>query len=217
MLKYIWQVSKKSRKRVKKKTLPVKNGPEAEKLTNEIKAVPDIDDLVHEKEKSVYRLAEDSNTSVFNNISIAETESVTIEQIDIVGINKQSSSKINEELKGLGEEYFDNDLPDALIDEAPVSGDSSDDDHPPVTNEVDFNVSKLVSEFASSAAIQKLCWLLKFCNNNSASTNYYIICMLQRICDDLELSPMLYQVQSFFLLHCVKILISTVNMCFSLL
>ncbi|KMZ63424.1 Timeless family protein [Zostera marina] len=195
------RVSKKSRKRVKKKTLPVKNGPEAEKLTNEIKAVPDIDDLVHEKEKSVYRLAEDSNTSVFNNISIAETESVTIEQIDIVGMDKQSSSKINEELKGLGEEYFDNDLPDALIDEAPVSGDSSDDDHPPVTNEVDFNVSKLVSEFASSAAIQKLCWLLKFCNNNSASTNYYIICMLQRICDDLELSPMLYQLSFLTIFH----------------
>ncbi|GMP24662.1 hypothetical protein CsSME_00001849 [Camellia sinensis var. sinensis] len=71
--------------------------------------------------------------------------------------------------------------------------DSSSDEQLPVTNEVDFEASALVSALASNALIQNLCWLLKFYKTNSTSTNHYIICMLRRICDDLELSPMLYQ------------------------
>ncbi|KAL5999068.1 hypothetical protein ACLOJK_010018 [Asimina triloba] len=74
---------------------------------------------------------------------------------------------------------------------------SSDDDQPASTNEVDFTVSKLVATFASNTMIQNLCWLLKFYKSNSRSTNHQIISMLQRICDDLELSPMLYQVKSY--------------------
>ncbi|KAG6735673.1 hypothetical protein POTOM_061679 [Populus tomentosa] len=35
--------------------------------------------------------------------------------------------------------------------------------------------------------------IMKFYKNNSVSTNHYIVCMLQRITDDLDLSPMLYQ------------------------
>ncbi|KAL2995430.1 hypothetical protein AAZX31_10G215800 [Glycine max] len=60
-------------------------------------------------------------------------------------------------------------------------------------NEVDFKVSTLVSAFANHNIIQKLCWLLKFYKSNSLATNYYIISMLRRISDDLELHPMLYQ------------------------
>ena len=63
-------------------------------------------------------------------------------------------------------------------------------------NEVDFKVSTLVSAFANHNIIQKLCWLLKFYKSNSLATNYYIISMLRRISDDLELHPMLYQVKS---------------------
>jgi len=74
--------------------------------------------------------------------------------------------------------------------------DLSDVDQLPATSEVDFNVTRLVSSFANNAVIQNLCWLLKYYKSNSASTNHYIICMLQRFCDDLELSPMLYQVKS---------------------
>ncbi|KAF6162098.1 hypothetical protein GIB67_008227 [Kingdonia uniflora] len=81
----------------------------------------------------------------------------------------------------------------SLDDMADGTGESSEDDEPAATNEVDFKVSTLVSSFANNTIIQNLCWLLKFYKNNSARTNHYIICMLQRICDDLELSPMIYQ------------------------
>ncbi|KAL3653587.1 hypothetical protein CASFOL_003268 [Castilleja foliolosa] len=70
---------------------------------------------------------------------------------------------------------------------------SSGDEHQVLTDEVDFKVSSLVSALASNTIIQKLCWLLKYYKTNSIATNHYIITMLRRICDDLELSPMLYQ------------------------
>ncbi|KAK9292038.1 hypothetical protein L1049_019992 [Liquidambar formosana] len=71
--------------------------------------------------------------------------------------------------------------------------DSSCDEQLAATDEVDFKVSTLVSAFANDTIIHNLCWLLNFYKSNSTSTNHYIICMLRRICDDLELSPMLYQ------------------------
>ena len=75
------------------------------------------------------------------------------------------------------------------------TGDSSDDEQLNATDEVDFKVSSLISAFANNNIIHKLCWLLKFYKSNSTTTNHYIICMLRRITDDLELSPMLYQVK----------------------
>ncbi|KAH7853622.1 hypothetical protein Vadar_004796 [Vaccinium darrowii] len=72
-------------------------------------------------------------------------------------------------------------------------GDSSGDEQLAATDEVDFKVSTLVSALANNSIIQNLCWLLKFYKSNSTSTNHYILCMLRKICDDLELSPMLYQ------------------------
>lgn len=74
--------------------------------------------------------------------------------------------------------------------------DFSSDDQLPDTNEVDFNITKLVATFVNNCVISNLCWLLKYYKSNSAGTNHYIICMLQRICDDLDISPMLYQVFS---------------------
>ncbi|CAA0824662.1 timeless family protein [Striga hermonthica] len=71
--------------------------------------------------------------------------------------------------------------------------DSSGDDQLTLTNEVDLNASSLVSALANNSIIENLCWLLKFYKTNSITTNHYIISMLRRICDDLELSPMLYQ------------------------
>ncbi|KAL1552794.1 protein timeless isoform X1 [Salvia divinorum] len=71
--------------------------------------------------------------------------------------------------------------------------DDSSDEQPILADEVDFKVSTLVSALASNTIIQKLCWLLKFYKTNSIMTNHYIITVLRRICDDLELSPMLYQ------------------------
>lgn len=75
------------------------------------------------------------------------------------------------------------------------TGDSSGDEQVPATAEVDFKVSTLVSAFSNHSIIQKLCWLLKFYKSNLTRTNHYIICMLRRISEDLELSPMLYQVK----------------------
>uniref|UniRef100_A0A7N0TEM8 Timeless N-terminal domain-containing protein n=1 Tax=Kalanchoe fedtschenkoi TaxID=63787 RepID=A0A7N0TEM8_KALFE len=72
------------------------------------------------------------------------------------------------------------------------------------TTEVDFKISTLVSGFANENIIRNLCWLLSFYKNNSVKINYYIVCMLRRICEDLELSPMLYQLS--FLMIFYKIL-----------
>ncbi|KAJ8499542.1 hypothetical protein OPV22_010094 [Ensete ventricosum] len=71
--------------------------------------------------------------------------------------------------------------------------DSSSDDQLPETNEVDFNISKLVATFANNYVVYNLCWLLKYYKSNSVSTNHHIITMLRRICDDLDISPVLYQ------------------------
>ncbi|OQU78442.1 hypothetical protein SORBI_3009G237400 [Sorghum bicolor] len=79
-----------------------------------------------------------------------------------------------------------------LIDEEGETSDSSV-DHQPATSEVDFNVSRLISSLANNSVVQNICWLLKHYKSNSYRTNHYIICMLRRFCEDLELSPMLYQ------------------------
>lgn len=82
-----------------------------------------------------------------------------------------------------------------LIDEEDGTSDSSLDDQPPATSEVDFNVSRLISTLANNSVVQNICWLLKHYKSNSFRTNHYIICMLRRFCEDLELAPMLYQVK----------------------
>lgn len=79
------------------------------------------------------------------------------------------------------------------INEEEDTSDSSADDCPPATSEADFNVSRLISNLANNSVVQNICWLLKHYKTNSFRTNHYIICMLRRFCEDLELSPMLYQ------------------------
>ena len=81
-----------------------------------------------------------------------------------------------------------------VINEEEDTSDSSADDCPPATNEADFNISRLISSLANNSVVQNICWLLKHYKTNSFRTNHYIICMLRRFCEDLELSPMLYQV-----------------------
>ncbi|KAK1366530.1 hypothetical protein POM88_042091 [Heracleum sosnowskyi] len=72
-------------------------------------------------------------------------------------------------------------------------------------DEVDFKISTLISSLANTTIIQRVCWLLKFYKCNSSSTNHYIICILQRICDDLELSPMLYQLSLLTTFHSILV------------
>ncbi|XP_052110339.1 uncharacterized protein LOC107466801 [Arachis duranensis] len=78
-------------------------------------------------------------------------------------------------------------------DELDENVDSSDEEQLNTICEVDFKVSTLVATFANHNIIQKLCWLLKFYKSNSLATNHYIISMLRRISDDLELHAMFYQ------------------------
>ncbi|KAJ4771365.1 Topoisomerase 1-associated factor 1 [Rhynchospora pubera] len=79
------------------------------------------------------------------------------------------------------------------IDQGTSGSSSDDDDELPATSEVDFNVSRLVGSFLNNTVVHNLCWLLKHYKTNSARTNHYILCMLRRICDDLGMAPMLYQ------------------------
>ncbi|XP_071704507.1 uncharacterized protein [Rutidosis leptorrhynchoides] len=84
-----------------------------------------------------------------------------------------------------------------------VSDESSDDEQQDATNEVDFKASSLVSSLANNTIIQNLCWLLKFYRSNSIRTNHYVVCALRRICEDLELSPMLYQLSLLTIFHTI--------------
>ncbi|XP_068665351.1 uncharacterized protein [Aristolochia californica] len=86
-------------------------------------------------------------------------------------------------------------------DKGKYKGDSSGDDQSSSAKEVDFNVSKLVASFASNSCVQNLCWLLTFYKSNSTTTNYCIITLLRRICDDLNLAPMLYQLSLIIQFH----------------
>ncbi|XP_057425130.1 uncharacterized protein LOC130718546 isoform X1 [Lotus japonicus] len=94
----------------------------------------------------------------------------------------------------VGSEPVQNTNPEHCIEDMlDDTGDFSEDEQFNAISEVDFNVSTLVSAFVNHNIIQKLCWLLKFYKSNSLAINYYIIGMLRRISDDLELHPMLYQ------------------------
>ncbi|KAL4019267.1 hypothetical protein IC575_022919 [Cucumis melo] len=82
---------------------------------------------------------------------------------------------------------------DKNLNDGYSTADSSSDEQKNRIVEVDLKVSSLVSTFANNNIIQKICWLLKFYKSNATSTNHYIICILRKITEDLELSPMLYQ------------------------
>ncbi|CAA6665934.1 unnamed protein product [Spirodela intermedia] len=86
-----------------------------------------------------------------------------------------------------------------------VTEEDSDDDHQPETNEVDLSVSNVLINFANNAIIQRLCWLLRFYKSNPENVNNYVINMLQRISDDLELSPMLYQLSVLTIFYSILV------------
>lgn len=68
------------------------------------------------------------------------------------------------------------------------------DDEEPKVKEVSLDMKKFAARFADNAVIRNYCWLLKHYKDNSPATNYYILRMLQRICNDHALEPLLYQV-----------------------
>ncbi|XP_013606333.1 PREDICTED: protein timeless homolog isoform X1 [Brassica oleracea var. oleracea] len=79
--------------------------------------------------------------------------------------------------------------------------DSSDGEDQTATDEVDFKVSTFISAFANNSIIQNICWLLKFYRSNTKQTNHHVISILRRITEDLELSPMLYQLSLLITFH----------------
>ncbi|GER46687.1 topoisomerase 1-associated factor, partial [Striga asiatica] len=176
------RVSKKSRKKRTKKT--------TEK--NENACEPSVDNVASQTEigNTTCEAPVDANMSGFNpllnqdtNIE-AELSTQDFTQVD-QPVLKPTNLESNE--SGVNEGIVaDNDV---LLE----TDDSSGDDQLTLTNEVDFNASSLVSALANNSIIENLCWLLKFYKTNSITTNHYIISILRRICDDLELSPMLYQ------------------------
>lgn len=118
------------------------------------------------------------------------------EEFIILDIDKEREKIVAEDKNSLGDSEMkdiknsDHANEDLLDD----TGGFSNDEQQAEYNEVDFKVSTLVSAFANHNIIQKICWLLKFYKSNSLATNHHIIYILQRICDDLQLHPMLYQV-----------------------
>ncbi|RVW94521.1 Protein timeless-like [Vitis vinifera] len=176
------QVSRKSRKGRKKRTLSDKNENEGEHG----------DHGVIQNEIGV------SNCGQSVDLNMSQKESL---ENSISDGRQEAVIQIEPEIPVLGTGNLGGSLPHMDVQKAKNTtddlhygtDDSSGDEQAAVVDEVDFKVSTLVSAFANNHVIQNLCWLLKFYKSNSTTTNHYIICILRKICDDLELSPMLYQ------------------------
>ncbi|CAM6028202.1 unnamed protein product [Sphagnum balticum] len=79
--------------------------------------------------------------------------------------------------------------------------DSQDEEVEEVASEESLDVFKYLRRFGDNMILHNYCWLLKNYAQNTAATNYYIIHMLQRICKDCLMEPMLYQLsvlQTFY-------------------
>ncbi|XP_021726776.1 LOW QUALITY PROTEIN: protein timeless homolog [Chenopodium quinoa] len=100
------------------------------------------------------------------------------------------SNPINEPL---GNHDESNQIYDNFVAMGADDCDSSADEQITATDEVDFKMTSLLFSLANSSIISNLCCLLKDYKSNSTATNHYILCLLRRISDDLDLAPMLYQ------------------------
>jgi timeless len=100
-----------------------------------------------------------------------------------------------EEVKSdpLGEEEAEQDAEEEEEQDRDPS-DSHDEEVEEVTREDSLDVFKYLRRFGDNMILHNYCWLLKNYAQNTAATNYYIIHMLQRICKDCLMEPMLYQV-----------------------
>ncbi|KAL2632945.1 hypothetical protein R1flu_004424 [Riccia fluitans] len=86
----------------------------------------------------------------------------------------------------------------AQTNEDDAYDDDEDDEPESLTKEVSLDIHELVvRRFADNTIVRNYCWLLKYYSSNSATTNYYVVRMLQRICEDRVLEPMLYQLSIF--------------------
>ncbi|KAH9567681.1 hypothetical protein CY35_03G038000 [Sphagnum magellanicum] len=100
----------------------------------------------------------------------------------------------------LGEEEAEQDAEEEEEHDRDPS-DSQDEEVEEVTCEDSLDVFKYLRRFGDNMILHNYCWLLKNYAQNTAATNYYIIHMLQRICKDCLMEPMLYQLsvlQTFY-------------------
>lgn len=170
------QVSRKSRKQRKKKT----------KDTNEVEVANQGKDKENPEKTGSPSSAELSKPDTVDK----ELGTSTSNPITEPGVATLGQGNLTDGPSHIDIERSNDNIADPVYD----TDGSSSEDEVPATYEVDFNISKLVLSFASEESICNLCWLLKFYKSNSACTNHYITCMLKRFCDDLDLYPMLYQV-----------------------
>ncbi|XP_072995580.1 uncharacterized protein [Typha latifolia] len=189
------RVSKKIRKGRKRKTTKDNGEIKAEKL-GEVHASPK-DNETNETGLPTSQSFIDSDNLLEQHSSesnFIEKEAADIEGIPITNPVVEPVALLQAGHLMGDSSYMDSEeLKRKLVDLADETSDSSTGDQMPSTSEVDFNVSRLIASLANNAVVHNLCWLLKYYRSNSASTNHYIICMLRRFCEDLEMSPMLYQ------------------------
>ncbi|KAL7106996.1 hypothetical protein ACP275_06G026300 [Erythranthe tilingii] len=178
------RVAKKSRKKRTKKTIMTKNEHVHE---------PSVDNSAPQNEVENPTCEESVDPIMLEKETLANKDPDIVEDVSIrnpipVGepVKKPVDLGSNESEMD-GRNIIDNDGLNLEADS------SSSDEQPVLADEVDLNVSSLVSALANNSIIQNLCWLLKSYKSNSITTNHYILSILRRICEDLELSPMLYQ------------------------
>uniref|UniRef100_A0ACD5T745 Uncharacterized protein n=1 Tax=Avena sativa TaxID=4498 RepID=A0ACD5T745_AVESA len=187
------RVAKRTRKGRKRKTSDVKNEntkPETEPETENVETENPLSDSVPGGTKTSDSVPDDplSEPTVLEqgkvDSNVTEPDTVVETVVNLEGTTLLGGDP---PCAGSGE------MKGNAINEEEDTSDSSADDCPPATSEADFNVSRLISSLANNSVVQNVCWLLKHYKTNSFRTNHYIICMLRRFCEDLELSPMLYQ------------------------
>nr|XP_043607657.1 protein timeless homolog [Erigeron canadensis] len=213
------RVAKKSRKKRKKKaSAPNNDANREDQATAQNNAANGVDQVTHQNNANDTDQVIDQNEDLTvrgekdENMSILEKElpqgssvdknddDISPGESDQAGATKQETEDIEPDLPQTENKSK---CANPKANDDYFSDVSSSDEQQDATNEVDFKASSLVSSLANGTIIQNLCWLLKFYKSNSIRTNHYIICALRRICEDLELSPMLYQLSLLIIFNTI--------------
>ncbi|WOK95730.1 hypothetical protein Cni_G04437 [Canna indica] len=191
------RVARKSRKSRKKKISKGAEHTEADNFREHINPRNSDDKDDNETREHISETLEESNNLEENQLTEPSLANEGVDQKGTSNCNQvaefattlQNIGYNGDDMVPLGGEKANTNS----IEHVHEQTDSSSDDQLPETNEVDFNISRLVATFANNCVIHNLCWLLKYYRSNTVSTNHHIICMFRRICQDLDISPMLYQ------------------------
>ncbi|KAL9237361.1 hypothetical protein vseg_011919 [Gypsophila vaccaria] len=160
------------------------------KMQNEIQRSSNEhpDGEIPEKEKSSQAADDGEDKNVDGSAPVDETETSMTEGQSTVSGLPENEGKANQILENSG------------FNGAYVCS-SSEDEQAAATAEVDFKMTSWLLHLATSSIISNICWLLKFYKSNSTATNHYVLSLLRRICDDLDLAPMLYQLSCLVIFY----------------